>query len=309
MAIVFTRRQLMRAATATALAGTVSRIAFAQRAAPLEVSDLAPDLVLIRGAGVNVVALSTNDGVLLVDGGLEARSADVLAVLEQRWPGRKIALLFNTNWRDEHIGANAIASRQGAKILAHENTKLWIGGDFFVEWEDRHYSPRPAAMLPNATFYTSGKVALGGTQIDYRYVPRAHTDGDVAVFFPDANVLVASDLVSAGRYPVPDYATGGWIGGLLDATQALLDATDARTRIVAADGGVLNRAALEAQRELCAAVKDKAAAAFRSGMSFKDFAASKPTAEFDAKWGNPDQFLALVYKGGFAHLRELGGVI
>jgi hypothetical protein len=44
-------------------------------------------------------------------------------------------------------------------------------------------------------------------------------------------------------------------------------------------------------------------------MSFADFVASKPTAAFDAKWGDPQLFLRLVYKGGFAHLRELGGVI
>jgi glyoxylase-like metal-dependent hydrolase (beta-lactamase superfamily II) len=309
MGIVFTRRQLMHAAAATAVAASTSRFAFAQAGPVLETTDLGTDLLLIRGAGANVVAFGTPDGVLLVDGGLESRSAAVLAALERRWPGRKVAVLFNTNWRDEHIGVNAVAAQQGAKIMAHENTKLWIGGDFFVEWEDRHYAPRPPAMLPNTTFYTSGDLTFGGKRVDYRYVPRAHTDGDVAVFFPDANVLVASDLVAAGRYPVPDYATGGWIGGMLVATRTLLEATDVRTRIVGADGGVLNRAALEAQLEMVTAVKDKAAAAFRVGMSFKDFAASKPTAEFDARWGDPTQFLALVYKGGFAHLRELGGVI
>ena len=139
--------------------------------------------------------------------------------------------------------------------MAHENTKLWLGGDFFVDWEDRHYAPHPAAMLPNKTFYTSGKLDLGGRNVEYWHLPRAHTDGDVAVFFPDANVLVASDLLSVGRYPVPDYATGGWIGGLIDATQKLLDATDARTRIVAAEGGVYGRAELEAQLALCTAVR------------------------------------------------------
>jgi hypothetical protein len=56
-------------------------------------------------------------------------------------------------------------------------------------------------------------------------------------------------------------------------------------------------------------VRSKAAEAFRVGMSLADFVASKPTAGFDAKWGDPSQFLPLVYKGGFAHLRELGGVI
>jgi glyoxylase-like metal-dependent hydrolase (beta-lactamase superfamily II) len=164
-------------------------------------------------------------------------------------------------------------------------------------------------MLPNKTFYTSGKLAFGGTAVEYWYVPRAHTDGDVAVFFPSANVLVVSDLLSVGRYPVPDYATGGWIGGFVDATKMLLDATDARTRIVAARGSIYGRAELEAQLAMCTAVRSKAAEAFRSGMSFADFVAAQPTAAFDAQWGDPAQFLRLVYKGGFAHLRELGGVI
>ena len=52
-----------------------------------------------------------------------------------------------------------------------------------------------------------------------------------------------------------------------------------------------------------------AAEAFRAGMSLADFVASKPTAPFDAQWGDATLFLPLVYKGGFAHLRELGGVI
>jgi hypothetical protein len=116
-------------------------------------------------------------------------------------------------------------------------------------------------------------------------------------------------LLAVGRYPAPDYATGGWIGGMQAASQALLDATDAGTRIVAADGPVCGRADLEAQLALCATVRQRVAEAFRAGMSFDDFAASKPTSEFDAERGDPALFLRLVYKGGFAHLRELGGTI
>ncbi len=117
----------------------------------------ATDLVLIEGAGANVVALGTADGVLLVDGGLAEHSAAVTAALAQRWPGRPVRVLFNTNWRDEHVGGNESALAAGAKVMAHENTKLWLGGDFDVEWENKHYAPRPARMLPNSTFYVSGE--------------------------------------------------------------------------------------------------------------------------------------------------------
>ncbi len=298
----------MSATAAGVVAAACPRFGAGQHAA-LRRTDLDADLAFFDGAGANVVTLATADGLLLVDGGAEAHAAALQSALAERWPGRPVELVFNTNWRDEHTGANAALRGAGAAVMAHENTKLWLGGDFFVDWEDRHYAPHPAAMLPSKTFYTSGNVDFRGRDIEYWHLPRAHTDGDVAVFFRGANVLVASDLLSVGRYPVPDYATGGWIGGLVDATQKLLDSTDARTRIVAAEGGVYGRAELEAQLELCTAVRSKAAEAFRAGMSFADFAASKPTAAFDAKWGDPQQFLRLVYKGGFAHLRELGGVI
>lgn len=309
MAARFTRREVVSAGAAGVLAAAWPRLGASQAAAPLDVADLGGGLALVRGAGANVVALATGDGVLLVDGGLAERAAALERTLAERWPDQRVATVFNTNWREEHTGANAALRAAGAAVLAHENTKLWLSGDFFVDWEDRHYRPRAAEMLPDKTFYTSGKLDFGGRAVEYWHLPRAHTDGDVAVFFPDANVLAASDLLSVGRYPVPDYSTGGWIGGLADATEKLLAATDARTRIVAADGGVYGRAELEAQLELCTVAKQKCAEAFRSGMSFADFVASKPTEAFDTRFGDPRQFLRLVYKGGFAHLRELGGVI
>jgi glyoxylase-like metal-dependent hydrolase (beta-lactamase superfamily II) len=309
MTVRLSRRDVVFAAAASIAGTALPRFGLAQSTAAVGITELAPSLALLAGLGANVVVLDSADGLLLVDGGSEAHAATLARTLAERWPGKQPAIVFNTNWRDEHTGANAALRRAGATVMAHENTKLWLGGDFFVAWEDRHYSPRPAEMLPQKTFYTSGKLELAGNAVEYWYQPRAHTDGDVAVFFPDANVLVASDLLSVGRYPVPDYSTGGWIGGLVDATRALLDATDARTRVVAAEGGVYGRAELEAQLAMCTAVRTKAAEAFRGGMSLADFVASKPTAQFDAQWGDPAQFLALVYKGGFAHLRELGGVI
>src|SRR5688572_23226823 len=243
MESTLTRRQAVIGATAGLLAAGWPRLTAAQAAADAPaMTDLGSDLVLVSGAGANVVALASADGLLLVDGGAERHAAALQAALAQRWPGRPVKIAFNTNWRVEHVGLNAALRGAGATVMAHENTKLWLGGDFFVDWEDRHYAPQPAAMLPNKTFYASGKVELGGRNVEYWHLPRAHTDGDVAVFFPDANVLVASDLLSVGRYPVPDYATGGWIGGFIDSTQRLLDATDAKTRIVAAEGGAYGRA-------------------------------------------------------------------
>ena len=300
------RRDVLTGMAGAAVAGVVPRIGRA--AASVSATDLGGGLSAIGGAGANVVALRASDGLLLVDGGSPQRSNDLLDLLAEHGGG-PIRFLFNTSWRDEHTGSNEKLGAGGTKIAAHVNTKLWLGGDFDVDWEQRHYAPRPPAALPSMTFYTSGALDFDNRKLEYRYLPRAHTDGDVAVFFPDANVLAAGALVAVGRYPVVDYATGGWIGGLQAATRALLDGTDAATKIVPAIGAVCGRAELEAQLALCTAVRERVADAFRRGLSFSEFVATKPTQEFDAARGDPSQFLKLVHKGGWAHIRELGGVI
>lgn len=314
MQVMLDRRKFLAMAVAVVVA-SVGAAAWPGRGAaetpvePLTVSPLAEALFLIEGAGANVVVAVSPEELVLVDGGAAERTADLLALVEERWPGRKIAALVNTNWRPEHTGSNAALAERGTRIVAHENTKLWLGGDFRVEWESRDYAPQPAKALPTETSYTSGTLELAGEIVEYVHLPRAHTDGDLYVRFPTANVVVASDLLAVGAYPTPDYATGGWIGGFEDATRKLLDRVDDDTRIVPAHGAPQTKAALEDQLELLTAVRERVAAAFRNGMSFADFVATEPTKEFDAARGDPALFLALVHKGAWAHLRELGGVI
>ena len=299
------RRDVLTGIAGSAAASLVARLGVAASGA--SASDLGPGLISIAGAGANVVALEGSDGLLIVDGGLPSKSSELLALLAEH--GGPVRMLFNTSWRDEHTGSNETLGSRGAKIAAHVNTKLWLGGDFDVDWEDRHYAPRPAAALPTETFYTSGSLDFGGRKVEYRYLPRAHTDGDVAMFFPGANVLAVGALLAVGAYPVPDYATGGWIGGLEAATRALLDATDGSTKIVPAFGAPCGRTELEEQLKVCTAVRERVAEAYRRGLSFKEFVATNPTQEFDATRGDPSLFLKLVHKGAWAHLRELGGVI
>jgi glyoxylase-like metal-dependent hydrolase (beta-lactamase superfamily II) len=304
-------RRRFLAATAGGIAAGTLPWPRASRAADsaLTVQMLGADLAVIAGGGANVTAAIAPEQVLLVDGGLAERAADVLRLVAQRWPGRAVTRLFNTNWRPEHTGANAAVQAGGGRVIAHENTKLWLGADFTVAWENRDYRPQPAAALPTETFYTSGTLVFGAATVDYVHLPRAHTDGDLYVHFREADVLVASDLLAVGRYPLVDYATGGWIGGMQLATQRLLERAGERTRIVPAVGAVQGAAALRAQLALCTAVRERTAQAFRAGMSLRDFAATQPTKEFDAERGDPQLFLTLVYQGAYAHLRELGGVI
>ena len=102
----------------------------------------------------------------------------------------RIQVLFNTHWHLEHTGANESIGKTGAKIIAHENTKLWMGAEIVSMWQKRTYKPRPKEARPNATFYTTAKMTFGKHEIRYGYLGQAHTDGDIYVFFPGPNILM-----------------------------------------------------------------------------------------------------------------------
>src|SRR5690606_24629811 len=126
------------------------------------------------------------DAAVVVDGGLHGHAPALRAEIERLAGGRPVAALFNTNWRPEHTGLNHLLGPD-TPIIAHENTRLWQGAEFYVEWEDRHYEPMPAAARANQGFYTKGELALGDERIEYGYLPQAHTDGDIYVRFTRAD--------------------------------------------------------------------------------------------------------------------------
>ena len=293
--------------------GTLA-IAFAARnvsAAPSQIAStkLTDNLTVVTGAGGNIVVLSQPDGLLLVNGGLAETAADLNKFLSDQFKGQQVKAVFNTDWHLEHTGSNDLFKKAGAKMYAHENTKLWIGADFYSEWDKHTYKPRPATALPTDTFYTSGKMTFGKDPIEYGYMPQAHTDGDIYVFFPAQNVLVAGDIVSVGQYPLLDYVTGGWIGGLQTALKDLLKVAKPDTRVIPGTGPVLSHADLQAESEMVDTMRERLVNLMRQGMGPSDMIAAQPTKEFDAKWGSPDLFIRNAYHGMWGHVRELGRIV
>src|SRR5262245_14192336 len=89
---------------------------------------LADDLFVVRVTdGAAVVAHTSRDGVLLVDGGSAAESDSILkAVAALPNGGGKIHTLFNTHWHPEQTGSNEKLGTAGTTIIAQENTRLWL---------------------------------------------------------------------------------------------------------------------------------------------------------------------------------------
>src|SRR5262245_51389358 len=212
------------------------------------ITKLTDALSLLTGVGTNVLALSTGDGMILVDSGAPQYARSLIAVTA------RVRTVFNTHFHLENTGSNEALGQAGAKILAHESTKEWMATPYWVPREDRYEKARPKAAQPTETFYTSGSLKVGTEQIDYGYLMAAHTSGDIYAVFRDSNVLAVGDVASPVRDPELDYFTGAWIGGRVDAMDQLLKLSDNQTRIVPGYGPVMSRAELKTERDLMSAI-------------------------------------------------------
>ncbi len=312
------RRDLLAAAGGVAAMAAMPRIGLAQDAADLRATPLADDLIMVSGAGANMIAGADSDGLLLVDGGLAAHAAALLDFIQRETGESRARALFNTSWRPGHTGLNGILGPAGTPILAHENTRLWLTQTIEPPYEERVYRPLPEQARPSRTFYQEESLAFADGEAHARYVLQAHTDGDIIVHFPQRNVIAAGGVLVTDRWPEIDWWTGGWMGvgrspslntvliptygGMVGGLQALLALSDDETRIVPAYGPVATRAQVEAQvamyAELGTALRDML---FQS-MGPEDVLEAGLLDGQHPEWGSPDRFLVRAFESLWPHL-------
>jgi cyclase len=298
-----TRRDVLRHGAVLAGAALL-RAPLAAQAARLATVPLSPRMSAILGPDATVLVADSDDGVILVDGGHAAWADALLQAVERLYPGRPVRALFNTHWHEEQTGANASLGERGVEIVAHENTTLWLGSEVWVRWSDRKYPPLPEGARPKTSVYDPGRMTIGGRAIDYGWARDAHTDGDLFVFFPDENVLVAGGFVSNAGWPVIDWWTGGWTVGMLNGFDRLLEVANDATRIVPAAGPLMSLAELKAQHAMYLTVFERIHASLLKALGIDEVLAAKPTAEFDAQFGDPTQFVTLALQSTWGHLRD-----
>jgi hypothetical protein len=84
---------------------------------------------------------------------------------------------------------------------------------------------------------------------------------------------------------------------------------DAQTRVIPGSGPVQSKADFQAYTDMCITMAKRFRDMMRKGMSAGDMYRAAPTKEFDAKYGEPKQFIANAYPGMWNHVRELGGIV
>jgi len=266
---------------------------------------LTEKIALVDGGGANILALSTESGLVLVDGGAPKSGDQVMATLKDLGGSAKVQTLFNTHYHLDQTGNNEMFAAGGAQIIAHERTREWMSTDYWVPGEERYEKARPKAARPTQTFKTTGSLAAGSEKIDYGYLLLAHTSGDIYVFFKNSNVIAVGDVASPLRDPALDWFTGAWIGGRVDAMDAVLKLSNEQTKIVPAYGPVMTRAEFKAERDAMEEVRARLFKQVREGDGPKDMLEEGVLKGLPRTWKDPYRFLYDAAKGLWAHHDKL----
>jgi len=295
----FDRRDFLRAVWGGAAGLSFSCRGFGQAPPdPIRATRLTDRIALLTGDGGNVGLVIVEDGLLMIDGGFANRSLELQQAIADT-DSHPVKILFNTHWHGDHVGSNELLGKAGVKIMAHQNAKYWLSQKVKMEAFNTTVEPLKPEGIPSQTFIEGGKMTFGKEKIEYKWFPNAHTDNDTYVFFPAANVLHAGDLFFSGMYPVIDYSTGGWIGGMAAALDKLLKVGDAQTKIIPGHGPLASKEDMRAARDMLHTVFDRLGPFSKKGASLDDVLKANPVGDLDPKWGqgflNGERFLRMAY--------------
>ncbi|MEV4756265.1 MBL fold metallo-hydrolase [Micromonospora sp. NPDC049559] len=207
---------------------------------------------------VNVTLIVGDAAALLVDTLSTAGQATELGAAVRGITSRPWAIVNTHHHFDHCFGNAALATDPAYPIYAHETTASLLRerpGDVRRLAHDEML-PRDrelAAELARTTILAPTHVVrlettldLGGRSVALRHFGRGHTEGDLVVHVPDADVLVAGDLLEQGAPPSFD---DGYPVEWPETVAELLRLATPATAVVPGHGAVMDEAQARAQHE------------------------------------------------------------
>lgn len=301
MKTAFSRRQFLdvgaRALGAAALGNCLTTPVRAQSAPQITRVDLGYAWML-QGGGSNafVIPGMNEDGAFVVDGGLAVFADALLDAVREVTGQERIHTLVNTHYHPEQTGLNERVGAGGGIIIAHEHTAWCLQNSLLSATYEGRYGPLADAGIPNRRISGSGTMKFAGQEIIYSYLPAAHTNGDIFLYFPILDTLIAGGPVTSGQWPVIDWRQGGWIGGLVRAYEELVDVVSADTVVIPAHGPALKGTDVVRMRNMYSELHITLAEQLNIGMGWDDIVHMNPLKPFEDRFGAAAAFLESAHR-------------
>ena len=267
---------MKKIAVLTLFAGLLGSAAFAQQGSPSwKSTELEPGLYMLEGQGQfiggNLGLITGDDGVVLIDDGVKEVTALTVASVEEL-TDEPVSFLINTHAHADHTGANGAFTKSGATAVGHDNVRRALLAD---EQFDQ-------SGIPELTFNDSVTFHLNGLTARVFHIPRAHTDGDAAIEFPEVNVIHAGDVLFNKIFPFIDLDGGGTVDGYIAGQQKILSMADNETRIIPGHGPLASKADLQNAVDMLIDAKARVKALVDAGKSHDEILAENPLSVYDS---------------------------
>lgn len=219
---------------------------------------------------VNVTAVGGDRGLLVVDTHASARAArTVVADLRRLGVGEVVAVVNTHEHFDHTFGNGELRAAYGDElpIHAHETAAEHmvpagerIKARYDAEPDDPHREEvqETQVVAADTTFSSAVALDLGDRMVELVHPGRGHTAGDLVVRVPDADVLLAGDLVeeSALRHGVPGFGEDCYPFDWPLSLDVVLALTTPGSVVVPGHGAPVDRDFVEEQRNAIGVVAE-----------------------------------------------------
>lgn len=114
-------------------------------------------------------------------------------------------------------------------------------------------------------------ILVGAIKLELHHFGAGHTDNDIIVRVPDANVVHAGDVLFNKVWPYFDVKSGATASGWINSCKQAYELCDKDTAVVPGHGDVTDRDAFKRQIALFEDLAPKAAAAVKAGKTREEF--------------------------------------
>jgi cyclase len=265
----------------------------------MRIAPLRDGMYVISGyTNGNIVADVGRRSVLLVDG-QSARRVGLADSALRTVTTLPVSIVINTHYHGDHTEGNPHWKAQGARVIGQLLEADEARRDTVIPELSWRREPLGPEAMPDEYVKEELRIPFEHEVIAL-HAPRAHTSGDLIVWFTQANVIHTGDLVEFEAPPFLDSWGGGTLEGIIAGVDRILRMADDRTIIVPGHGPPTTRAEVVRYRGALVTLRDRVNAAVAAGKTMDQFVGSAPAAEFAGMFNGTSQlprFARLLWLG------------